>query len=313
MRITPISYINSSYNHNVKTKPVFAAHPDFYKYNSIQSCYFRRGSVLLSCAKGYKNIEDIFCRIFKLNNDLKNMLIIGIGSSQEPFSYLASIKGILENRKLNNNVDLFTVDLQSKPERTDLKLKAFCDLLDYQSFPEYAEKSIVKDNIDNWLEIKQEKGGVNPVYEYAHYFLSYRKKWKELEQKGYNPDEILKIFRDEDKQKGMRWRVNDEVFEFLEQTYNNPQKSKWDSRIQDVIQTYPNNKFDIISANNIIPYITASSKSESALTVKHMIRTLKLNGYIITDPYEFEYHVKEISNYKNMKQIFSGIYQKISG
>ena len=315
MRIFPITYFHNQNIHRRKqSQTVFTAHPDFYKYNSTQSCFFRRGSVLLSCSKGYEDIENLFYKIFKTGPDiLKSMLIIGIGSSQEPFSYLASIKGILGNRKLNNNLNLCTVDLQSKPGRTDLKLKAFCDLFDYQSFPEYAEKSFVKDNTDNWLEIKQEKKFLSPADEYVHYFLCNRGKWKELEQKGCVPQEILKIFRNEEKQKSMRWRVNDEIFEFLEKTYNNPEKSIWDSRIQDVIQTYPDNKFDVISANNVIPYITAFSRSEAALTIKNMIRTLKPKGYIITDPYEEEPHVKEIKNSGSMKQIFSGIYQKTCG
>ena len=313
MRILPISYLNTSNNHTRNIKPHFMAHPDFYKYNSVQSCFFRRGSVLLSCAKGYEDIENLFFKIFNSDNGLKNMLIVGIGSSQEPFSFLTSIKGILKESKLKNNLDLYAVDLQSKPEQIDLKLNAFCDLYDYQSFPQFAKNGFVKDNTDDWFGIKQEKKYIDPIIEYSHYFLCYRKRWKELEQKGYSLEEILNIFRNEDKQRGMRWRVNDEVFEFLEKTYDNPQKSNWDSRIQDIIQTYPDNKFDIISANNVIPYITALSRSEAALTIKHMIRTLKPNGYIITDPYKNEYHVREITNSNKMKEIFSGIYQKISG
>lgn len=307
MRIAPISsYINISYNHNVKSKPIFTAHPDFYKYNSIQSCYFRRGSILVSCMEGYKDIENLFCKVFK-NNGIKNMLIIGIGSSQEPFSYLASIKGIIKDRKLKNNVDLYTVDLQSKPEHIELKLNAFCKLHEYESFPEYAESSFVKDNKDDWLEIKQEKKFLNPIDEYVHYFMCYCNKWKELEQKGYNPDEILKFFRDEDKQKSMCYRVNDEVFEFLEKTYNNPQKSKWDSRIQDAILNYSDNQFDIISANNVIPYI---SKTEIPETVRNIVRVLKPNGYFITDLYENLLHVKQIDSLENMKKVDLGIYQK---
>ena len=312
MRILPISYLNTSNNHTRNIKPHFMAHPDFYKYNSVQSCFFRRGSVLLSCAKGYEDIEKLFCKIFKSNNYIKNMLIIGIGSSQEPLSYLASIKGIIKESKLKNNLDLYTVDLQSKPEQTDLKLNAFCDLYDYQSFPKFAKNGFVKDNTNDWLGIKQENKFIDSIDEYTHYFLCYRKKWKELEQKGCSLEEILKIFRNEDRQKSLRWRANDEIFDFLEKTYDNPQKSKWNSRIQDIIQTYPDNKFDIISANNVIPYITALSGSETLLTIKHMIKTLKLNGYIITDPYKNEYHTREITNSNKMKEIYSGIYQKIS-
>ena len=311
MRILSISYVNnqSIYNRK-KSGTVFNAHPDFYKYNSIQSCFFRRGSVLLACSKGYEDIENLFYKIFKTSpNVLKNMLIIGIGHSQEPLSYLASIKGILKNKELKNNLDLHTVDLQSKPERKDLKLQAFCKLHDYQTFPKYAEKGFVKDDIDDWLEIKHEKTLPSFINEYMHYFLSYRKRWNELEQKFHDAKTVLNILKNENKQKNMRWRVNDEIFEFLEQTYNNPQKSKWDSRIQETILDYPDNKFDIISANNVLPYII--SKTESAQTVKNIVRTLKPNGYFITDPYEYPYHVKVLSGYDNMKKTGLGIYQKV--
>ena len=311
MRILPISYVHSR-NINKRKKPetVFNAHPDFYKYNSTQSCFFRRGSVLLSCSKGYEDIENLFYKIFKTGPDiLKSMLIIGIGHSQEPFSYLASIKGILQDKQLKNNVDLHTVDLQSKPEYKDLKMQALCNLYDYQTFPRFAEKGFIKDNIDDWLEIKHKEKMPALINEYMHYYLSYRERWNELAKKGHNTEEILKIIKEEIKQKSMRWRVNDEVYGFLEQTYNNPQKSKWDSRVQEAILDYPDNKFDVISANNVLPYII--SERESAETVKNIVRTLKPNGYFITDPYENPYHVRVLSDYKNMKKICQGIYQKV--
>ena len=306
MRITPISYTIVSYN-NIKSKPVFTAHPDFYKYNSIQSCYFRRGTIISSCIEGYSNIENLFCKVFKPNNGIKNMLIIGIGSSQEPFSYLASIKGIIKDRKLNNNVDLYTVDLQSEPKHIDLKLNAFCNLHKNESFPKYAESSFVKDNKDDWLEIKQKKTTSEEFDEYMHQMLSHLKEWKELLQQGYSEENILKILKDREKQINMCWRVNDEIFDFLEKTYNNSQKSKWDSRIQDVIQTYPDNQFDIISANNVLPYIMGT---EIPQTVKNIVRVLKPNGYFITDLYENLLHIRQINSSENMKKVNSGIYQK---
>ena len=290
MRIEPICYTNIINTNKNEAKPAFTAHPDFYKYNSVQSCFFRRGAVLLSCAKGYADIESLFCKIFKTNENLpKKMLIVGVGNSQEPFSYLASIKGIMEDSLLKNNIDLHTVDLQSKPKHLELKKCSFCDLYDYQSFPKYAGRSFVKDNYNNWLERKPQKTELAPIGQLLIY-----------NQKSYIPKESL------------HWRVNDEVFNCLETTYNNPKKSMWESRIQDIIKDYPDNQFDIISANNVIPYITAFSLSEMSHTIKNMMRILKPNGYIITDPYKNEYHTIEIANSNKMKEIFSGIYQKIN-
>ena len=189
MRILPISYIDTHSIRKRNNKPSFTAHPDFLKY-STASCYFRRGAVLLSCAKGYDNIENLFLKIFNQNlNTPKNMLIIGIGKSQEPFSYLASIKGIIKNNTLKKNLDLYTADLQEKPTHMDLKQSAFCDLFDYQSFPKYAENSFVKDSTKIWLE-SNNKNNLNPVDE----LLSHYNRWIELRQQGYSAKTISEIF-----------------------------------------------------------------------------------------------------------------------
>ena len=51
MRICPIKNTNTN-NHSCKNLN-FTAHPDFYKFNSTQSCYFRRGVVALANKKVY--------------------------------------------------------------------------------------------------------------------------------------------------------------------------------------------------------------------------------------------------------------------
>ena len=67
MLIYPIKNTNTSNHYPQKLN--FTAHPDFYKFNSTQSCYFRRGVVALANNAGYTNIENLFCKIFqaKLN------------------------------------------------------------------------------------------------------------------------------------------------------------------------------------------------------------------------------------------------------
>lgn len=287
MRIMPVAN-TSTYriNSSRENKLNFSAHPDFYNFNSIQSCFFRRGAVLLSCSKGYSYIEDIFLKIFKPNTDIqRSMLIIGIGRSQEPFSYMASIKGIIQNRKLNKNVDLYTVDLQSKPEYNELKKNSFCDLFDYEKFPKYAEDGFIKDTGFSHPEKKKTDYVLNPIEEY------------------------LLMLNKKNKEKTSHYRVNDEIFDFVNSTYNNPEKSKWESPVQEVITEYPNEKFDIVSANNVLPYIV--SVDDIIRTIKHIKRTLKPNGYFITDPYEYPQQFKDAGVLDNMKQVYAGIYQKI--
>lgn len=290
MYIAPITNIKShnNYNYYKQAKPNFTAHPDFYKYNSTQSCYFRRGAVV-SPSKGYDNIEELFVKIFTQDeNTPKSMLIIGIGNSQEPFSYLSSIKGIIKDKPLNKNVDLYTVDLQSMPRENELKNSAFCNLREYETFPKYAQRSIVKDSYKKWMGVKEHDENMEPIAK----FLYYKFQQKTEPQK-------IKLYD----------RVNDEVFEFLKNTYKNPQKSMWDSRIQEVIQDYPDKKFDIISANNVLPYILYENKIID--TIQHIKLCLKAGGYYITDPYQYPDKYIEAGILDNFKEIKPGIYQKI--
>lgn len=291
MYIAPISYTNinnSAYNRRRQAKPSFTAHPDFYKYNSIVSCYFRRGAVLLTNSKGYADIENLFAGIFTSNiNKPKQMLIIGIGNSQEPFSYLSSIKGIINKNPLKNNVDLYTVDLQSKPDEIKLRNNAFCNLFEYETCPKYAKKSIVKDSFKKWMGLDDNIEKLNPIEKY-----------------------IYEVFnKNRHKNANLYDRVNDEVFDFLKETYNNPQKSKWDSAIQEVITDYPDKKFDIISANNVLPYIIDENKIIQ--TINHIKRILKTGGYFITDPYKYPQNYIDAGVLDNFREINKGIYQKI--
>jgi len=276
MLIYPIKNTNNHTCKNLK----FTAHPDFYKFNSTQSCYFRRGVVALANNKGYTDIENLFCKIFQSNlNKPKKMLIIGIGNSQEPFSYLASIKGIIQENPLNKNVDLYIVDLQSKPEYNKLRLDAFPSLFPYETFPKYAGKSFIKDV--KFPESESNIKNLSPIYIYT---------------------KIHKPLRPSNE-----YRVNDEILNFVNESYNNPEKSKWDSRIQDVIIDYSDNEFDIISANNVFGYL---SDNDYAKTMRHIRRILKtMNGYFISDPYFQDVQSSEVLS--TFRGLNPGIYQKI--
>ena len=37
----------------------------------------------------------------------------------------------------------------------------------------------------------------------------------------------------------MKYRVKDEIFKFLNSTYKNPEKAKWDTRLQEAVKEYP--------------------------------------------------------------------------
>lgn len=283
MQISPITntHIYNKYTLQ-KPTPAFTSAPK--RIINKQSCYFRRGAVVLA-SRAYDDIENLYYQIFKTGDSIRNMLTIGVGRSQEPFSHLATIKGILKNRLLSKNLDLNIIDLQSKPAEHDLRIRAFSDLHDYENYPKFAQGSFVKDTFKHWLDI-QEKNleKIDPLY----YFIARKPKKPQ-------PPELY-------------YRVNDEIFEFLKNTYNNQQKSKWNSAVQDIIQDYPDNKYNIISANNTLGYIM--DDTEFVDTHRHIVRILRPDGYFITDPYGFEQKIVESGVMDNMEEIYKGIYKK---
>lgn len=109
-------------NYNEVTKK---AHPDFYEISQYNlslraSSFFRRG-VVLGETSYFKDVVDVFSTLFNKNtNDKKSILIVGIGRSQEPFSYLASIKELIKDKKLKDVLNLQTVDLQAKTTKNIL-------------------------------------------------------------------------------------------------------------------------------------------------------------------------------------------------
>ena len=105
--------------------------------------------------------------------------------------------------------------------------------------------------------------------------------------------------------KCLRWRVTDDIFKYLKSVYNNPQKSKWDTPIQEAIKTYPDETFDVISINNTLGYIKNTDTIEE--TLKEIVRVMKPGGIFITDTYKY-YRGVLIGK---TKEIYPGIYQKI--
>lgn len=100
-------------------------------------------------------------------------------------------------------------------------------------------------------------------------------------------------------------RVRDDLFKFLKNTYNNPEKSKWESRIQEVIKDYPDNYFDIVSMNNVIFYLPNRDKSP---TMENIYRTIKKGGLYIT---EGDLYVNKSTFASDMERINYGIFKKI--
>ena len=224
------------------------------EYVANASSYFRRGHYYGSPIDSYQDVIDTFRQVFKDRKYPKSMLVVGIADSQEPYSYLASIKEVVGWRPLNKTLDLHIVDLKSKPNDYEVYRSSF---FDNDCVPRFARSSFVKDkNIESY-------------------------------------------------------KVNSEIYKYLTDTYDNEQKSKWETRIQDASSQYPPESFDIISIHNVLPYIKDRSGQEGIdSTLENLYISLKPGGILIADPYHKEYSVSsEIFNI--MEEIYDGIYRKI--
>ena len=102
-----------------------------------------------------------------------------------------------------------------------------------------------------------------------------------------------------------KYRVKDELFNYLNKVYDDSSKSKWETRVQEGITTYPNEYFDVISINNVLYYLY---ENEIYPTVENIYKALKLNGYIITEDDMF-FQESKISN--KLERVDRGIFRKI--
>lgn len=250
MRILPI---NAS---NQRNRTTFTHHPDFDRLIKTEpltaSSYFRRGFASHEVSDAFIDIVNTFKKVFSGNITVpKRVLIVGIADSQEPFSYLTSIRQIVD-RPIEEVLDLHTVDLQSAPSHKKLHEDSYtwCHMI-----PNYAKSGFVRSS------------------------------------------DPKKMF--------YNYRVRDDLFKFLEHTYKNPEKSKWESRIQEVINDYPDNYFDIISMNNVVYYLPEADKFP---TLNGIYRAMKKDGYYIT---EGNYYVEHADFAPNMQEEHLGIFKKV--
>lgn len=234
----------------------FGHHPDFTlrdpRGTITTSEWFRRGMVINTGDIGpFWNLVHIFEDVF--TNTIQEpirMLIAGIADSQEPFSYLTTIKTIIKNKPIKDVLDLHIIDLQSCPDGGTL-----LDNSTYNNIPpEFAKDGFV----------------YSPHHKF--FFSTYR--------------------------------VTSELLMYLLNTYKNPSKSKWETRLQDEITKYPDNYFKFISVNNLLYYIP---DDEIMPTYNNMCKKTEIGGYTIT---EQNCYAKNSEHKDNFKFCADGIYQK---
>ena len=241
----------------------FCHHPDFIalekKYEIIASNYFRRGGYYGSACEQFSDVINTLKLFFDKNMKNKvTMLIGGIAKSQEPYSMLAVIKSLIGGKRINNVLDLYTIDLQSKPDEKTILLQSFYDT---PWEPDFVPGSFVQE--------KTVKYG----YKRLH-----------------------------------RYKVKHDIYKYLSSVYNNPNKALWETRIQEGIKDYSDEKFDIISVNNTLGYIC--DYETRMQTVRNIFDKLKPNGIFITDPHITQY--QEVFSPDVCDEIYPGIYKKMT-
>jgi len=126
----------------------------------------------------------------------------------------------------------------------------------------------------------------------------------------WEPDYVPKSFvREESADYGYKYqhcyRVKPDIYKYLLLTYNNPEKARWETRLQEGIKDYPDKSFDIISINNTLGYIGDYKMIMN--TVKEIQSKLKPGGVFITDPHITDY--QEVFSPEVCDEIYQGIYR----
>lgn len=105
-----------------------------------------------------------------------------------------------------------------------------------------------------------------------------------------------------------KYKVKPNIFEYLKKVFNNPIKTKWDTKIQDFSKTAPAKTYDLISINNTLGYI--SNKEEVIQTMENLSNMLKKNGILITEVYD-DWYKELFPCLKDFKNLMPGIWQKL--
>ena len=107
--------------------------------------------------------------------------------------------------------------------------------------------------------------------------------------------------------KTTNYKIKPDILKYLEEVFNNPEKTKWDTKIQDFAAKCPDNMYDLIFFNNVLPYIF--DLKDARITMENFSRILKSDSLLITDFYEEEY--KDVFKVLDKFKIFAeGIWQK---
>jgi len=104
------------------------------------------------------------------------------------------------------------------------------------------------------------------------------------------------------------YKAKPEIFDYLKEVFNNPEKTKWDTKIEEFAAISPEKSYNMISINNTLGYIEETNAVKT--TMENISKMLKKDGILITDIYDAFY--KETFNcLKDFKNLNPGIWKKM--
>lgn len=100
-------------------------------------------------------------------------------------------------------------------------------------------------------------------------------------------------------------RVKSELERYLGDVFNDPKKTKWDTKIQDFSAACAQDTYDMITMNNVLDYIAEPEKEQ---VIKNLARMIKPNGILVTDAIYEPYVSRWLRT--DFKVIAKGVWQK---
>ena len=104
------------------------------------------------------------------------------------------------------------------------------------------------------------------------------------------------------------YKVKSGIFNYLKKVFDNPTKTKWDTKIEEFSASCPPKTYDMISINNTLGYLKDLETKKT--TMNNLSKLLKINGVLITDVDDSFYRqiYTCLSDFKNLNP---GIWQKL--
>lgn len=106
---------------------------------------------------------------------------------------------------------------------------------------------------------------------------------------------------------GFVYKIKSNIVRYLKGVFNNPTKTKWDTKVEEFVERCPKETYDVISINNVLIYIHSQEKKFDVL--KKLTEMLKPGGILITDLND-EVQRQNCDWTKTFKNLSPGIWQK---